>query len=197
MLVRIILVALLLASAVVSPKSYAISPAANIPDRGKSTAGGHRSEHALALQCQAHEVQGPGPAPTRVGPAGAGDEVDDQETGGGLRLQVNGIGASQVQGQDHDDRGAGVGACGGAYLDTRDERPRESHYCCECDRHAKPVFKTAELYDPTANTFSALTATMTTARFFHTATLLPNGRVLLTGGGSDLTGPALDTAELW
>ena len=53
------------------------------------------------------------------------------------------------------------------------------------------------LNNPAANTFTALTATLMTARFFHAATLLPNGRVLLTGGGSDLTGPALDTAEFF
>jgi len=59
------------------------------------------------------------------------------------------------------------------------------------------VFKTAEVYDPGANTFTAVGTTMTTARLFHTATLLPNGRLLLTGGDSDLTGPALDTAEFF
>lgn len=52
----------------------------------------------------------------------------------------------------------------------------------------------AEIYDPVANYFS-LTTQMTTTRFSHTATMLPDGTVLLTGGiGSDL---ALPSAEIF
>ncbi len=53
---------------------------------------------------------------------------------------------------------------------------------------------TAEIYDPTANTFTA-TGDMTTARINHTATLLPNGKVLI-AGGTDGTSP-LASAEIF
>lgn len=52
---------------------------------------------------------------------------------------------------------------------------------------------TAEFYDPTAQTFTRLagpSASMTTPRFEHAATLLPNGQVLLTGGRSYLSNPS-------
>ncbi len=52
----------------------------------------------------------------------------------------------------------------------------------------------AELYDPTANTLTAV-GSMTTPRAHHTATLLPNGKVLLAAGvNSD---GATNTAELF
>jgi len=56
---------------------------------------------------------------------------------------------------------------------------------------------TAEVYDPVAQTFAALGATMTTPRAYYTATLLPNGETALAGGGSSATAVFLNTAELY
>ena len=53
------------------------------------------------------------------------------------------------------------------------------------------------MYDPVAHTFTALTATMATARGLHRAALLPDGQVLLTGGAKSTTGTALKTAEVY
>ena len=53
----------------------------------------------------------------------------------------------------------------------------------------------AELYDPVAGTFTA-TGSMRTAREGHTATLLRDGRVLVTGGSDNGT-HTLDSAELY
>lgn len=63
-----------------------------------------------------------------------------------------------------------------------------------------PVWSSAELYDPATTSF-ALTGSMATARYAHTATLLPNGKVLIAGGSSGVnsnssnSGPA--SAELY
>jgi len=54
---------------------------------------------------------------------------------------------------------------------------------------------TAELFDPANQMFTATTGSMTAAREFHTATVLSNGTVLLTGGDGG-AGP-LASAELY
>jgi hypothetical protein len=52
----------------------------------------------------------------------------------------------------------------------------------------------AELYDPATGTW-AVTRNLVNARFLHTATLLPNGKVLVTGGLG--TAGYLTSAELY
>ena len=54
----------------------------------------------------------------------------------------------------------------------------------------------AELYDPATGTFAAA-GDMTTARFWHTATLLPDGRVLIAGGWGVNNPDARTSAELY
>ena len=57
------------------------------------------------------------------------------------------------------------------------------------------VLASAELYIPTSNTWIEV-GDLNTARAFHTATLLPDGNVLIAGGISD-TGTPLNTAEIY
>ncbi len=63
------------------------------------------------------------------------------------------------------------------------------------------TLSSAELYDPSTGTFTA-TGKMTTPRGGHLAALLPDGRVLIAGGGvssgsGSLASPALASAELY
>jgi hypothetical protein len=59
-------------------------------------------------------------------------------------------------------------------------------------------FATADVFDPTTNTF-APTAPLGTARFLHTATQLNNNQVLITGGQITITVPSAyaSSAELY
>lgn len=57
-----------------------------------------------------------------------------------------------------------------------------------------PPFASAELYDPATNTWSTV-ASMTTARRYHTATLMANGKVLVVGGTDGTY--FLNTVELY
>lgn len=57
------------------------------------------------------------------------------------------------------------------------------------------VIATAEVFDPTNESFTQTTGNMATARVFHTSTTLPDGTVLVTGG-TDGTTP-LATAEVY
>jgi WD40 repeat protein len=50
------------------------------------------------------------------------------------------------------------------------------------DTPQAPATATAEIFNPATGTF-APTGSMTTIRAFHTAVLLPNGKVLISGGG--------------
>ncbi|UVT14777.1 MAG: hypothetical protein H8K04_13115 [Nitrospira sp.] len=61
-----------------------------------------------------------------------------------------------------------------------------------------PAVNTAELYDPTTNTFAALAGKMVATRTDHSATLLPDGKVLLAGGQIDtMNGKGNTSAELY
>ena len=55
---------------------------------------------------------------------------------------------------------------------------------------------TAEIYDPTSDSWT-FTNPMAQGRNGHTSTLLPNGKVLVAGGGDTGDGRVFATAELY
>ncbi len=65
------------------------------------------------------------------------------------------------------------------------------------DNNAATITSTGEIYDPTKGTFTPTTNNMSLPRFDHTATLLNNGKVLITGGFSDFSGTAVRQAEVF
>jgi hypothetical protein len=65
-----------------------------------------------------------------------------------------------------------------------------------CDATGEPLTNTAEIYDPATGGFQP-TGSLATARGFHTATLLPDGRVLVTGGFAAVDGSTTASAEVY
>lgn len=57
------------------------------------------------------------------------------------------------------------------------------------------MLKSAELYDPVTNTWSPTAGPLNVARRSHTATLLANGKVLITGGGNGVTTASIPMAS--
>lgn len=62
-------------------------------------------------------------------------------------------------------------------------------------RDGSALTASAEIWDPVTGSWT-YTTPMATARKHHTASLLPDGRVLV-AGGMDVTGAALNTTEIW
>ena len=83
------------------------------------------------------------------------------------------------------DPASGTWTATGSLATARDVTRRR---CCPTARCSSrgawltaQLLRSAELYDPASGTWSA-TGSLATARYYHTATLLPNGKVLVAGG---------------
>jgi len=59
-----------------------------------------------------------------------------------------------------------------------------------------PMLATAEIYDPTAKTFTLTSQSLSVARSYAVCTALPDGKVLVTGG-IDNSGNGISTAEIY
>lgn len=70
-------------------------------------------------------------------------------------------------------------------------------FACGGYNAALSVVSSAEIYDPATGVWTAVTAPMHSGRIYHTATLLQDGRVLITGGSSAIGSGALSTAEIF
>jgi WD40 repeat protein len=66
----------------------------------------------------------------------------------------------------------------------------------DCEDLGTPVLSSAELYNPSTDSFKA-TGSMAKARSGHTATLLANGKVLIVGGTDESFVAGVKTAELY
>jgi hypothetical protein len=66
------------------------------------------------------------------------------------------------------------------------------------DNAATKILQAAEIYSPTTRSFQIVAGTMISPRAYHTATLLPDGTVLLAGGQNSTNNiPETNTAELF
>jgi hypothetical protein len=65
-----------------------------------------------------------------------------------------------------------------------------------CDQTGEVFATSAEIYDPRTNVFQS-TGSLSTARGFHAATLLADGRVLVTGGFADTNNATTASAEIY
>ena len=82
------------------------------------------------------------------------------------------------------DPASGTWTATGSLATARADTRRRCCPTARCSSQAVttlPTSASAELYDPASGTWTA-TGSLATARGFHTATLLPNGKVLVAGG---------------
>ncbi|HLV80134.1 MAG TPA: kelch repeat-containing protein [Chthonomonadaceae bacterium] len=61
----------------------------------------------------------------------------------------------------------------------------------------RKTLASAEIYDPDANTFTLLPAAMSDGRMDHTATLLPDGRVLIAGGWNSVKNRTVASVDIF